>query len=340
MLLTLAGVHTKPSPLQTHSSYIKTFIVFLVVHVIYVFIQLNFNLVSHNFNIKITGFINTTQFFFAQLLTLIHVLARTVSCLRVDGSKLHTLTLKNLVLTRNQNLFYYLVLVLLVCLQVLVSFHPLVSSFYWGITRAGTLNWFISPVNLVSHLIIMLLVMLWYTSLHTLVVYTLHLKYSLSYWVVALTNSLLNNKLLTSKLHTVTVVFLLTSVCGYYTLETFWLVIGWSTGVGLLGNVCTLFYEHHSVSLGYMYAVTPNTFNSFFEIPFSAFYYNSTSLEGGNFSLLSVGAVTYQNLLNDLLFRKFNVSVLDSSILVLCDTSSVLFVMYWLLLTCKIVLIF
>ena len=150
----------------------------------------------------------------------------------------------------------------------------------------------------------------------------------------------MGNRLHIFKLHTVTLLFLLTSIYGYYTVETFWSVLEWYTCVNAFSGVGTVFYEYYSLLLGYAYTTTPHTTNNLGNLSPSAFYHSSTSLETNNFQLLNTGTVTYQNLLSDLFFKKFTVSVADSSILILCDTASVLFIAYWFIFPKKTVIIF
>jgi len=139
MIFLILLLHKK----MNYSTFI-TFFYFIVVYWIiitgvYVFIQLNFNLVSHNFGIKVSQFINTTQFFiivgvfiiwFSILTVRNYITLTSYYCLLLNANVKTGFTYK---------LLTWLIFTIIFISEFIVSFYPLINDFLWKVFQTNIL---------------------------------------------------------------------------------------------------------------------------------------------------------------------------------------------------------
>ena len=128
---------------MNYSSFIAFFYFILIYWVAiagsYVFIQLNFNLVSHNFGIKVSQFINTTQFFI-----ILGVLIIWASILILHNyitlvSYYYLLNNSNMKVPLTHKILTWVVFTAIFISEFIVSFYPLINDFLWKVFQTNIL---------------------------------------------------------------------------------------------------------------------------------------------------------------------------------------------------------
>ena len=139
MLFLIILMHKK----MDYNTFITFFYFILMYWIViagsYVFIQLNFNLVSHNFGIKVSQFINTTQFFillgglivWVSILVLRNYIALTTSYLLLTNADVQVLF--------THKILTWVVFTVIFTSEFVVSFYPLINDFLWKVFQTNIL---------------------------------------------------------------------------------------------------------------------------------------------------------------------------------------------------------
>lgn len=312
MLLLLMMSH---KPLTFTNRWVSSYLItasMVCLILIYLFIQLNFSLVSHNFGIKSTPLVNPIQGFTFLFILFTVCIVRLYRKGYVGIVGQYLLLRISYVKYTGGNQYVTSIFILLLLLEVIYSFYPLINDFIWRVFSISTLNTSLTIYVLVGY--VFTVGSISYAAspaLSTLLLILLLTQNILTVPLVLLTFSAVKFNIL-SLLHTLVRIFMYITLLYLSRLGTYWTFDAFGSILGvyephIVAGLPTFGKGSSSVEVELLSLVEASTqyLTNYF------FYKNVTTPEGSIFTLTCSYVHTNQVLVDGLFVHRFFINVVD-----------------------------
>ena len=335
----LYKLHIKNNFLYFSTNNENTIFFSLVISVFYVFIQLNFDLISHNFTMNNLD-IDLTDIFFLNWWFLFSIFVGfIINVLNVYLFKYQLVVQFSLNIkhhySKYQKKILKILIILIVVIVSLISFFFLINNFLLKIFNLNLLN-SLNPINyFLGVSLIVLLVFYWDTKSYLFIFflyYTTSCFFLISFLFLSLT--------LKSMLHMYFFFFLITNVCYSNKLFLFWIYSFYNLSISKFNDLIDIF--DLDISLNSLVIETKVNYlvnNNLSDISYN-FIKNITSEEQQSIINFFDFNTLISLVTKNILFLKFNIFLIDNSIIVLFLLFLIILTLLNLLFFKKCVIIF